>query len=77
MGHVETLCDILRSVTRVVSFLSDVYEIGEACLYLCFGFFFFMAISFSYVTICLCSQCNTEKSLNPPGRKEATATEDF
>ena len=28
MGHVETQCDILRSVTRVFSVRSDVYEIG-------------------------------------------------
>ena len=28
MGHVATRCDILRAVTRVVSFRSDVYEIG-------------------------------------------------
>jgi hypothetical protein len=29
MGRIETLCDILRSVTRVVFFRSDVYEIGK------------------------------------------------
>ena len=41
MGHIETLCDILCSVTRVVPFRSAVYEIGEpASIYVVASFFF-------------------------------------